>query len=447
MKSVKKLSRKILRAFKGYRSKEGDLKKEQGNPVTSQLGFVDHIGLRHVHGWVMDPDDPAERLSVEAFLPETGESLGNAVASQFNHGIAGVGDNSRQYGFWFPLKREITPEEQKNLQVRVPGRNEVCRAPNLESWHPLLHVAMDIVDNCNLRCPFCLYDYSKVRKTHFMTQETLESALRLMPYTKDREFWFSCLHEPSLHPDFLSFLNLVPPAMRKKVFFTSNFARRMPESYFQGLAKSEISHVNISLESLTPEIYERMRKGARFPIFMENWDKLITAFNEVNSSVNLYYIIMAYKSNLDELPSMARYLIEERRAARVEIRYTYDVPFIEAVFRDQEFLQEEDWDWLQANLPHLGSGQVVLDRPAFSKTREDDVAEPDVVPAAYSEAGFLPDRYLARLMWDGTLELRGISRASEGEAMVEIPILTRNIRDIDDLDSFFHSLNCSKIPS
>ncbi|MCP1194472.1 radical SAM protein [Acetobacter senegalensis] len=444
MSRVKRAGRKILGFFTRPSPPEGGAEHVQTTAGKPLLGFVDQIGLRHIHGWIMDPDDPVQRLLVEAFLPDTGESLGTVLADQFHHGIAGVGDNSRAYGFWFHLKRELSPAERERLRVRVPGRDEITHSPQLASWQPLLHVAMDIVNNCNLRCPFCLYDYSGVRRTNVMTRETLEAALRLMPYTKDGEFWFSCLHEPSLHPDFLSFLNLIPNEMRNKVFFTSNIARRMPASYFQGLARSGIDHINISIESRTPEIYERMRKGARFPIFMENWDKLLNAFNEVNSSVALRYIIMAYKSNLHELPDLARYLIEERRAAQVEIRYTYDVPFIDPAFREQEFLTQTDWDWLQANLPTLEPGQILLDRPPVPSG---DEPSPAPVPAPTLETGFLPGRYLARLSWDGTLELRGISVASTGNTMIEVPILTKNVRDIGDPETFFNTLDRSEIPA
>ncbi|MFT9331075.1 MAG: radical SAM protein [Acetobacter persici] len=440
-------------------------------PLPPSTGFIDQISTRHVQGWTIAPESPAQRLNVEAFLPETGEKLGHGTADQFHYGLSGIGDGSRRYGFWFHLTREITPAERETLRVRVPGQGDLARSPNLSSWQPLLHVAMDIVDNCNLRCPFCLYDYSAVRRTHVMTRDTLEAALRLLPYTKDGEFWFSCLHEPSLHPEFASFLDAIPPAFRKKVFFTTNLARRMPESYFRTLAQSSIDHINISMESRTPELYERMRKGARFPIFMENWDRLLAAFRDAGSTVALRYVIMAYKSNLHELPELSRYLLSEGRAAQVEIRYTYDVPFIDAAFRQQEFLEEAEWDWLQANLPVAEPGQILLARPpapqnsapadAQTETKAEAEAEAEAETASASaltikpeetpqtvkkpEPRFIPGHYLAQLSWDGTLELKGISQASSGAALIEVPVVTKNIRDIPNIDSFLYELDCKSI--
>jgi molybdenum cofactor biosynthesis enzyme MoaA len=58
---------------------------------------------------------------------------------------------------------------------------------------------MNIVDNCNLRCPFCLYDYVTTFRTNVMSDAVFEAALRLLPYVGPGHFWLSCLHEPILH--------------------------------------------------------------------------------------------------------------------------------------------------------------------------------------------------------------------------------------------------------
>ena len=74
-------------------------------------------------------------------------------------------------------------------------------------FEPISHVAMDIVNNCNLRCPFCVYDYANTHNTRFMSEATFESALRLIPYVTDGNFWLSCLHEATLHPTLVTILS------------------------------------------------------------------------------------------------------------------------------------------------------------------------------------------------------------------------------------------------
>jgi hypothetical protein len=222
---------------------------------------------------------------------------------------------------------------------------------------------MDIVNNCNLRCPFCLFDYKDTKSTKFMSDETFDAALKLIPHAGDGNFWLSCLHEPSLHPDFLRLIERIPPQWRRKVMFTTNLAKRMPDSYFEALAGSGVHHINVSVESLVPEIFERMRKGARFRIFKENWDRMIAAWKAASTPPRLRYIMMAYQSNKAEIPGLVKYLREERCADEVEIRYTYDMEHIPADFRAAEYLLDADWDWLAEQLAIYPASEVLLTPP------------------------------------------------------------------------------------
>ena len=188
-------------------------------------------------------------------------------------------------------------------------------APELRTvFEPVSHIAMDIVNNCNLRCPFCVYDYSNTRSTKVMSEDTFDSALRLIPYVTDGNFWLSCEHEATMHPALLHFIEKIPRQWRRKVMYTTNLARPMPTAYFDALAESDLHHLNISLESLNPEIYERMRKGARWRIFAKNWDTLIAACQSGSAPPRLRYNIMAYRSNLSEIPQLVEYLRNERLA-------------------------------------------------------------------------------------------------------------------------------------
>jgi hypothetical protein len=72
---------------------------------------------------------------------------------------------------------------------------------------------------------------------------------------------------------------------------------------------------------------------------------------------------MAYRSNLRELPDLVKYLLEEREAAQVELRYTFDEPHIPADFKRSEFLEPADWMWLQNELRDYSAQQVLLNLP------------------------------------------------------------------------------------
>jgi sulfatase maturation enzyme AslB (radical SAM superfamily) len=329
-------------------------------------GFVDERSVHHAAGWVRNRFDPAERVAFEAVLPTAqGERIigqGNADSYYTALALQSIGDG--RYGFNLHFNRPLTEAERDTVFIRPVGGEPLALSPNLVTGFDLLSFfAMDIVNNCNLRCPFCLYDYSETKSTRFMSDETFDAALRLIPYVHDGDFWLSCLHEPSLHPDFLRLIERIPRQWRHKVMFTTNLAKRMPASYFAGLAASGVHHINVSVESLDAAIFERFRKGSRFPIFKENWEKLLTAWRAEAAPPRLRYIMMAYQSNLAEIPSLVKFLREECLAHQVEIRYTYDMDHIPLEFRQAEYLRDADWDWLAAQLSGYDPDEVHLSPP------------------------------------------------------------------------------------
>jgi sulfatase maturation enzyme AslB (radical SAM superfamily) len=49
----------------------------------------------------------------------------------------------------------------------------------------------DVVNNCNLRCPFCLVDHSNVKKTGVMSETTFRNLMRLVASVPDGHFYLS----------------------------------------------------------------------------------------------------------------------------------------------------------------------------------------------------------------------------------------------------------------
>jgi sulfatase maturation enzyme AslB (radical SAM superfamily) len=402
-------------------------------------GRLEELSAVHAHGWAWMRDWPEERLGFQVVLETTGEILAQGIAGEFKHGLSGKGIGDGAYGFWVHFDRPLDAAEHSSVVVRVGNRRHALPRERrlMTAYEPVLQVAMDIVDNCNLRCPFCLYDYEGVRTTHFMAPETLNAALRFLPYTRDGEFWFSCLHEPTLHPSLTHYIDRVPRELRRKLFFTTNLAKRMDESYFAWLAGNGMHHINVSIESRDPALYERMRKGARWQIFLENWNRLIATLDVADRPTPIRYIAMAYKSNLRELPDLVSYLLEHRRAKQVELRYSYNVPHMPPSFREAEFLDDADWTWLATALAGFSPDQLDLVRP------------PTLIPAPptatnaeiqHAPAELLPGRALFRLSWDGRLKALGVRASSRYDAVQEETIFEGNINDIDLPEVFLRTI-------
>jgi wyosine [tRNA(Phe)-imidazoG37] synthetase (radical SAM superfamily) len=332
----------------------------------SYQGYVDQRSIQHVTGWVRDLDRAAHRVAIEVVLPtETGERvLHRGVADRFSQHLVTIGVGDGQHGFYISWDNALTEAERDLLEVRVIDGPAVELAPALQTeFWPIAHVAMDIVNNCNLRCPFCIVDYSGTRSTQFMSDAIFDSMLRLLPYVGPANFWLSCLHEPTLHPKLLDFIDRVPRAYRHKLFYTTNLAKRMPASYFKALAESGIHHINISIESFDPAVYERMREGARYRIFQENWDALLQAFAQVPAPPRLRYNMMAYRSNKTDLPAIVQRLFDEKQAWQVEARFTYDRTHIQADFRAAEYLTTAEWQEVKKALAHHDPERLILVLP------------------------------------------------------------------------------------
>ena len=418
-------------------------------PVPGYRGTINELSAIHVEGWIQSLARPTDRVDYEVALAGTEEVLARGRADRFRHGLHGEGVGDGAHAFLARLPRVLNERERVCLVVRPAGEQEpLARSPNLRTtFEPVLHVAMDIVNNCNLRCPFCVYDYADVHATHFMTEATIEAALRFLPYTRDGEFWFSCLHEPTLHPELTQFIDKVPLEYRRKLFYTTNLAKRMPADYFAWLANSGMHHINISIESLQPELYERMRKGARHRIFRENWDALLAALEHGAAPPRLRYITMVYKSNLPELPEMVRYLLEERRAWQVELRTTFDVPHLPSEFRVREFLDWDEWLALRDRLAGFPGDRVQLILPPAPVPGPDAsaIAETPTIHLP-ADAGNTPaesilrDYYLFSMSWDGSLRVMGIRPESRNDDAIETQLFETNVRDIADPAAFIDGI-------
>ncbi len=423
------------------------------------VGYVRERSIRHVAGFIHYPEELARRVEFEVVctLPGAERVLAEGVAELFDRTLFALHVGDAVYGFRVNYPEPISEAERDHIEVRpIATGRAIQHDPELQTeWKPIRFIAMDIVDNCNLRCPFCIFDHAPVHKTNVMTDETFASALRMLPFVSREGHWMSCRHEPSMHPRLTEFIQRIPREHRHLMHYTTNLAKRMPDAYFETLAESGLSNLNVSIESRDPTIYERMRKGAKHRIFMENWEKLLDAFSRGSAPPPLRYIAMAYKSNFRELPSLIEYLRNERRAWKIEIRDTIEVPWIPQEFRDAEYMDHSEWVWLHAALAKYSPDEVALVLPEnFSPDTPPVATEADRAaadrtttpppPAAVVENPLqaamdadIPGMIEARILHDGTLY---VYASPAGYYHLQPRVLAElNIRDVEDVSAFVMS--------
>jgi hypothetical protein len=425
-----------LRRFAGPRAPALDLTHDallSARPRRAIGGFVDERSMRHVRGWMWDEADAAARVPFEVTLD--GRVLAAGIADEPSPHLRRIGVGDGAHGFTVYLDPPLDEAARARVTVRDALSGHVLPlAPGLKCrFAPVSHVALDVVDNCNLRCPFCVYDYDGVRKTNLMDEATFDAALRFAEYVDDGAFWLSCWHEPTLHPRLLDLIARVPADRRRRLMLTTNLARRLPDAFFAALAGSGLDHVTISLESVEPAVYERLRRGARFDVFQANWTRLLAAF-DAPASPALHYIVLAFRSNAAALPGLVARLLQEGRASRVEVRAVFDVASIPDWFRQEEYLDAAGWAALARALAGHDPSRLTLSAP-----------QPPAEPFPEASAAMAPRSAVMRplqirVKWDGSMLVYGETPGVGGRPPTHENYVATNVRHIRDPLRFVLSL-------
>ncbi|MDD3012257.1 MAG: radical SAM protein [Candidatus Gastranaerophilales bacterium] len=273
-------------------------------------------------------------------------------------------------------------------------------------------ISLDITSNCNLRCPFCSNDFRYIPDNINMTKKTFEKAIKLLSLAKDDRFMFSCAFEPSINPNYVQLLKMIPEEGKNKCFLTTNLSLKQPEETFKALAESNINYINISLDSLNPVTYESLRKGAKFDNFISNLETMVSTFKKYPNAPKIKFITMVFKQNIGELLTVAhichsRYLAYEHEF-RTPVYDTYS--YIDEEWAKNSVISRLEWDSLIENLSKLQY------RFGFG---------PPPFPAHSGSEAECPDSIVLRIDSDGTTLIKNKNYG--------------NINDIENPYEFFKS--------
>jgi hypothetical protein len=402
------------------------------------VGYVDTADYSRLAGWAVDHERPQESLSVEVLVD--GACVGEAAAGLYRRDLeeAGIGDGRHAFEYDMAPHRGLA---ESPVSVRIAGTDVLLPYRRQEAFRiappPLIsYVAADIVNNCNLRCPFCLVDYSGVTHTETMTEDTFRRLLGLIGAVPEEGLWLSCLHEPTLHPRLDDFIEMIPPEHRRKAWFTTNLARPLPDETFLRWARSGIHHVNVSLDTLDEKLYSVLRRFGRYRIFRGNLDRMAAIFAGEPRAPRLRFITVVFRSNLDEIERIVEHSATQWRSSENEIRYTINVSHIDDAFRREHHLRREDWPVLTERVSRIPHPLKIVYPP------DDEYADRVELAANYFElrpqGGVQQlvrlERPLAlRARPNGTLVLVG----REGQ-------FTVNIRDLENPLAFFEEVTAPR---
>ena len=367
-------------------------------------------------GWAYDGERPYEPVDVDFKVGN--QLVGTLTANEFRSDLQIFGNGRHAFSFGFPLDVGVG----EALTAQIKGTNFVLKGSPMLRKTPresIARIAGDIVNQCNLRCPFCIVDYTNVGSLSLMTNETFDRALELLPITGMGNFWLSCLHEPTMHPRFIEFIERVPQQYRNRISFTTNLSKRLPPDTLERLSDSGTHEIRISLDTRRPELFSELRKKGKYQVFEQNLLALSAALRTSKRRPRLHFISMAFKDNYRELPELVRFC-RDLGADSHEVRYIYYLPHL-ANWGKDHILNAAEWAEMETLLLPLAGPCLGIAGPTpdtVEKFEEERGAaeyvahknffggddNPAVIEAPNpTDMGFkMPDEaLLLRLRWDG----------------------------------------------
>ena len=180
----------------------------------------------------------------------------------------------------------------------------VARAP---SAPPLPRfVQIEPVGQCNLRCQMCPIQFRKDGPPHGpLAFLPFDDFKRLVEGFGDiDELQLQGLGEPTMHP---RFFDMVAWASARGIRVSTNTnltlwsERRARQCVASGLAT-----LHVSLDAATPELYERIRRGAHFGKVIRNLRRVMRARQEAAAPLHVRLVTVLMRQNLEELAAIVR---------------------------------------------------------------------------------------------------------------------------------------------
>lgn len=143
--------------------------------------------------------------------------------------------------------------------------------PRTRLWARPMRIHISVNDFCNLRCPHCLRHVPSVKVDQ--NRLHLSDLERIAPWFRSALFVaFAGLGEPFLQDDLLDMVDLVHRQGATASIITN--ATRLDETVADRLCSEKPTILNLSIDAATPEVFEKVRLGARFHEVAANIDRI-----------------------------------------------------------------------------------------------------------------------------------------------------------------------------
>jgi len=225
-----------------------------------------------------------------------------------------------EHGTWRQLQvnwRSTTPQawpDTEETWVKEPPlyvTNALSRVDpnsieeNVQEWlekAPRLRLRIDLINRCNLRCVMCHYNnpaYTSKPRSYVSIEDFIRYFGPIGKYVS--EALLSCADEPLLAPSFTEVLSYISKNFpHVSMSFCTNGTLFTSEVQ-KAVIETGVKRVMVSLDGVTPDIYESIRKGAKFEKVLTNvinFSKYKEAAKVTWPELQLNFVLM--RSNVHE---------------------------------------------------------------------------------------------------------------------------------------------------
>ena len=151
-----------------------------------------------------------------------------------------------------------------------------------------LYLTVHLTERCNLNCKMCSAPKSSNK---VISGKVKAEVLKALPYL-EAVSWMG--GEVFLYPDFDQLLDeAIKYGVRQKI--TTN-TLLMSEAHAEKFVANNVN-LNVSVDAVTKELYEYIRRGAKYETMIEKLKMLRRMKNKINPSFKLYLKVVVMRSN------------------------------------------------------------------------------------------------------------------------------------------------------
>ena len=164
-------------------------------------------------------------------------------------------------------------------------------------------IRIELADNCNMRCIMCqAHDTNPISETHFLDFDLFRRQTRgqLHDWTSIQ---LGNIGEPTIHPRFAKFIRYLRSETDAEILVITN--GKLLNRYADVLNEAKC-HLQVSMDSLRPEIHERIRHGSNYQKLMGN----IQLLDLDRVQADLTFTLM--RSNIDEYSEIIEFCKQHR---------------------------------------------------------------------------------------------------------------------------------------